>query len=1231
MSEASKGLAGAEGNLDNDQAVSVFQKDWMAKMLANKMHLMSLSDEISSTSYGCGPGIDLPHPSSSLYISGIIGGADSPWSLGHPSSVHVLSTFDQHQCGSLDVNTPANVCADMIIADCVNDCVQRFSITATKYLEVPLHVVETDDPYRRSPTSVTQQPSYSPIGESVASAWERRWAEVSQKSELNDLKIKELKSRSERRKPVWVRCRLSTYNYQTYAGSSHTMVVEKPEIIIDNNEDCPFEYREAEIDSFTENGKDWRLTLIFPGVFDVIFRGFYGIAASDFTGASFASSATQITEITDDLKDTMLGEASSEDKNIIRDSFLKNGNQAHSKDQKNDIALHQIILKEDMRTASKIRDKRLGNVPFTRGIMPNQFSQPSACYFVADGSCLIVDNGINNIGSSPRIQLFQTGSSQVSKIIENRTLSTIASRKRFASSVNEDAERGDEEPNDFSPENLVVFRDDKGKQIIRKVPYFPIMLAYVHNLKFESADSNSDTNSCDSESDEETAICHTLGKRMRKQTVRGTPLLQPLPFSRATMPYLANFFLKHNASDDHIRLPDLTLTCKEVDQGGSVQTTERSRKMFLRGTTAKWSFMENPLWSRDKIGEAKCCMAIKVEISRHTELDSAISEKTETSLQKSSFCLRKSKKKETKFDSSCQVSKIEYVFHDNGTGYFEYSPFELEETGSKKNLELEETESKKKTDSKLCGVFFYSTDQIEFHFGPKVSIFERTESVEVQELLPPPSFPWYSSRVLISRNDMLPIKMQARFRIWDRTAFDSDLGSDNYMSKRCGRYAPGVVENAFNKSVAPRGEEALEKGYGYTPWFEVICFGFDPKSGFYTIELCNESTTISHPQRIDNGFSLDDTARWYDIIYSRSKNSYLSGFDCEYPYVNEFNLRNAPVEGQNLMCKPGGVSVTMPGVKRIPRKLYKERLASRLYLTDRELHTVHIFSNPLEGRENSNLKAKRSYESSYGCLGQNPGEFSSPAGIATFLGTDGKEHMLVADSGNNRVQCLIREENTWVVKCIYPDFSKHNVEWLLDSGSFDVESKSARGQANVPLALDDPLALQNPQDVSVQVLGSSTILVYVCDTGNNCIRVLTFETESFLKHQKLNKSDRSIHISSYRMLEEQHRRLFEIDSKNKELCYQMLPRTRLVCLATWGRYGNAPGFFRSPRSISSFIISTKRHVEHAAEKIASLNKHRVKIGIAIADSNRIQIMEHAVHINKDQDLNLGGKGCCSLQ
>merc|ERR1711991_955483 len=99
------------------------------------------------------------------------------------------------------------------------------------------------------------------------------------------------------------------------------------------------------------------------------------------------------------------------------------------------------------------------------------------------------------------IQYFQAESSLVSKIIENRTLETIASKKRFASSTSEEA--FSEGLGDTQYGNLVVFRDKKGKPIEKVVPRFPIMLANFCNSKIDSDRDNNGANSYFSDSNED--------------------------------------------------------------------------------------------------------------------------------------------------------------------------------------------------------------------------------------------------------------------------------------------------------------------------------------------------------------------------------------------------------------------------------------------------------------------------------------------------------------------------------------------------------------------------------------------------------------------------------------------------------------------------------------------------------------------------------------------------------
>ena len=232
--------------------------------------------------------------------------------------------------------------------------------------------------------------------------------------------------------------------------------------------------------------------------------------------------------------------------------------------------------------------------------------------------------------------------------------------------------------------------------------------------------------------------------------------------------------------------------------------------------------------------------------------------------------------------------------------------------------------------------------------------------------------------------------------------------------------------------------------------------------------------------------------------------------------------------------------------------------------------------------------------------------------------------MVVADTGNNRIQCFVRERNEWVVECVYPDYDQGAASWLLDG---DQEGAKPR----VSLSPGDPFALNAPRDVSVQVLSKSQVLIYVADTGNNRVRVLTFEIESLEEYSRAAKLARTVSLSSFHLLEDHHRRLFELDKDSMQMYTQVFPRTRLVCLATWGSFGSTPGYFNSPRAISSFLSVTRQHVEYVANRRVSENKHKLIVCVAIADSNRVQIIEHSVHVNTGHELNIKGKGCCLLQ
>merc|ERR1711871_32126 len=194
----------------------------------------------------------------------------------------------------------------------------------------------------------------------------------------------------------------------------------------------------------------------------------------------------------------------------------------------------------------------------------------------------------------------------------------------------------------------------------------------------------------------------------------------------------------------------------------------------------------------------------------------------------------------------------------------------------------------------------------------------------------------------------------------------------------------------------------------------------------------------------------------------------------------------------------------------------------------------------------------------------------------------------------------------------------------MDKFLFRKNNKGADANSRVSMLPGDSLSLNAPRDVSVQVLSENLVLLYVADTGNNCVRVMTFEKESLdVSH--------SVTFPSFNLLKDHQRRLFKLESRNPQTYYQVLPRTRLVCLATWGGFGVTPGLFNSPRAISSCLSTTAHHVEAEADRIASGNKHKVFICVAVADSNRVQLFQHSVHINTSQDLSFDRNGCCVVQ
>eukprot|EP00946_MAST-07B_sp_MAST-7B-sp1_P002673 g2673.t1 len=372
-------------------------KAFRNKMQAQKEMLKKLVADVGATAYGRYLDTPLSPASVSLRIIAIIGGESSPWNFGHPSAVSMLSVLDQYQCGCLDRNLPGNYSADMSVVDLANHHVQRFSIVATKYIRVPMDAVETDDPCDISDEAsrradALNQPLYTQRGLSVAEAWHNRWAQLTNNNELKNAKLEELKKRTDQRKSVWVRCRMSKHKPHAHANLFHNMVItEKPEIIVNNYDPSAYEYVQAHICGISYESGVARLELTFPGVYDIVFRGFYGAASSDFKGAKFVLSATQIAEIDNAHKMIANGgiNSSSGSSTKSADSASRGGK---SSDTDKEVALHQIILEEELRFASKIKEESLGSTPSTRGIMPNQFTRPCTCSFTGNGESVIVDN-----------------------------------------------------------------------------------------------------------------------------------------------------------------------------------------------------------------------------------------------------------------------------------------------------------------------------------------------------------------------------------------------------------------------------------------------------------------------------------------------------------------------------------------------------------------------------------------------------------------------------------------------------------------------------------------------------------------------------------------------------------------------------------------------------------------------------------------------------------------------
>jgi hypothetical protein len=319
---------------------------------------------------------------------------------------------------------------------------------------------------------------------------------------------------------------------------------------------------------------------------------------------------------------------------------------------------------------------------------------------------------------------------------------------------------------------------------------------------------------------------------------------------------------------------------------------------------------------------------------------------------------------------------------------------------------------------------------------------------------------------------------------------------------------------------------------------------------------------------------------------------------CEYPYVDNENLQfidstNCLVE-RPLFRSPKGICV--PNAKTLSRYNnagdYEIDAASNFYVADSLHSIVHNFQHTLKGpRGFSNTKSnelyvKRAYQWSFGSRGSMPGEFCDPVGIAGWnfdahqehLGgnDDGddkgstssiylsrqREHIVVADKGNNRIQCFVRivtgAQRGMHFECMYPeDDDTHNSYYryhgVIEEAMKDLKESNASSSASDSSLLKSSIRKANtllePTDVSVKVV-NGVVMIYVCDTGNHCIRVLIMDTEILTKNSLLERTYSSDDFSKI----PQHTHWMYSYDPNCNNYIRTVARSRLILVATW--YGN---------------------------------------------------------------------------
>ena len=390
--------------------------------------------------------------------------------------------MDRYRCTAINENCSDYKIADVHIVDQSQHCVHRYSCALVKYHNVPLDAVEIYPPEN-------DELPYDAYGSNCKTAWMGRPSET---DIARDLKSKKILEKMEHRKPIYIRC-LDTTTGSTSTTKKHTgHPLPEPIVLASNNDDRSYYYLIGEVEEFlndrhVESGNLGILKVTFPNTTRYTHVGFVGqfessnyIKEEDIIGQTEYIRKSDVV-VPNDLK--LVIEKNKNNKNNSTNSILKQ-----------DVALHKIVLEEDMnrsRNSNSNGDSNgngnangngngngsSGTMSSTgassKGFLPNQFTGPVATTFVSSGSYLVIDSNANDPGCSPRVQVFDGKTHVCQKIISNETSDTMKSRstmrKKYLSLTmgnNQDNETNGGNERISSSSSLargcLLFRDESG-------------------------------------------------------------------------------------------------------------------------------------------------------------------------------------------------------------------------------------------------------------------------------------------------------------------------------------------------------------------------------------------------------------------------------------------------------------------------------------------------------------------------------------------------------------------------------------------------------------------------------------------------------------------------------------------------------------------------------------------------------------------------------------------------